>query len=870
MASKRKILETFSRQVLLDIAKNFEITGLTGKSKAEIIGALVGVRSVSAEAVLGLSSRENLKTICRDLGLDDKGREKQGLIDRLLGRSEPPPPPERTVTAVMKKPAAEDDALGNVEDYQNTGAKRKNNPPAKIAAKNMSDSQPLCDIRTAFPLIPEDSLIGLLAGLSPHEPIGSLIRSADATPAFESLADWMLRSPSTCVGTTLPGLWLARDEVIQATPLPVRIGTALARLSITVWGEVLELTPSLLLDIRGFGEGSLRSFLAAAARTSAEACCRQTPPAKPPTIDVFEPRRFPPRSGFRTSQFRRLVDWAVNEAHAMTVSDLLAACSQPHLPEDIVLLCDALRTARLSDVFPGISRGEWLESQVDDLCGVLDKRSQTIFLGRISLNHLRTLDDLGTEIGVTRERVRQLWVLAEERIREALATPRFTPIGWRAHTLRTMLGTAVPGNTHHLNQATQHVARGVSEEGQERVLDFLLWLAGPYSLNSATGWLQAGEVPSPEIIDTFSDERGRMDMERLQQHLSGSGLLPGVQAVWLDQIGRIRKVEGNWLLWAGTVSDKAARLLEIWGQPATPEEIVNAIGEGHDVRGTRSRLFEDERFMRVDMTRVGLRSWGLEEYSSIAEEIDQELDRRGGTAAIGDLIATLVTRFNLREASIRFYINAPMFVLEGDTIRRRTSADAHDPVPPVTDTAGCYLLGADALSWRVEVTTDMLRGSGRQMPAPIAAWLGVMPGCRRSLTADGGAVGVTWPETSANGPALGSIRFLVERVEGRAGDQVLLAFRRDEGTVGVTRIDPTAANAAQGLQRLSLLTGIPQSDGEGVFLHALGQALGTRGTLAAISAALRGRGESALAALVPAESESPELDAAIDALKDLF
>ena len=40
--------------------------------------------------------------------------------------------------------------------------------------------------------------------------------------------------------------------------------------------------------------------------------------------------------------------------------------------------------------------------------------------------------------------------------------------------------------------------------------------------------------------------------------------------------------------------------------------------------------------------------------------------------------------------------------------------------------------------------------------------------------------------------------------------------------------------------------------------------------LSAVSAALRGRGESALATLLPAESESPELDAAIDALKDLF
>jgi hypothetical protein len=69
---------------------------------------------------------------------------------------------------------------------------------------------------------------------------------------------------------------------------------------------------------------------------------------------------------------------------------------------------------------------------------------------------------------------------------------------------------------------------------------------------------------------------------------------------------------------------------------------------------------------------------------------------------------------------------------------------------------------------------------------------------------------------------------------------------------------------------LSLLTGIPLGEGEGDFLHNLGFALGTRGTLASVRAALKVRGESVLAAMVPSESASPELEAAIDALKDLF
>lgn len=734
----------------------------------------------------------------------------------------------------------------------------------------MSERQPPFPVRGAFPLIPEESLVGVLEGISPHGPIDLLLESADGKHVFENLADLLLRHPSMCIGTMLPGLWLVRDEGFEAAVLPTRVVTALRRLSITVWGEVLELTPSFLFDIRGFGEGSLRQFLAVAARAAATACSHQVPPTRMPTVDLFEPRCASPRERFKTSVFRRLVEWAASERGAQTVAEFIAACSHPNPPEDIRLLCEALCSTRLSDIFPGILREETLETLIEDLCGVLDNRSQTIFLSRISLDQLRTLEDLAVEHGVTRERVRQLSVRAEEKIREALETPRFAPIVWRAHTLRTMLGTAVPGDTQHFKEATQHVARGVTEAGRERVLDILLWLAGPYSWHSATGWLQAADIPESNIIATFSDEQGRVDMRCLQEHLTASGLLPKIQPYWRDQIGNIKYVEGNWLLWIGSVTDKAARLLEIWGQPATPEAIINAIGEGHDLRATRSRLFEDGRFMRVDMTRVALRTWGLEEYSTIAEGIDQELELRGGAADLDDLVVTLVARFGLREGSIRFYVNAPMFVLEGNTIRQRTSADSYDPIPPVTAIPGCYLIETDALSWRVEVTTDTLRGSGRQLPAAIAAWLGVGPGGRRSLTAGGGVVGVTWPMTSAMGSSLGSIRSLVESVKGQVGDQVLLRFGRAAGTVGATRIDPAAVSSTHGLERLAMLTGVPCDEEEGGFLHNLGLALGTRGTSAAISAALRARGESELAVLIPAEAESPELDAAIDALKDLF
>lgn len=237
---------------------------------------------------------------------------------------------------------------------------------------------------------------------------------------------------------------------------------------------------------------------------------------------------------------------------------------------------------------------------------------------------------------------------------------------------------------------------------------------------------------------------------------------------------------------------------------------------------------------------------------------------------MGQLISTLTERFNMKESSVKFYVTAPRFVLDGGILRLRTSADPRPPVRPITESPACYLLGPDTLSWRMDVTADTLRGSGRPLPAAIAGWLGVVPGGKCVLKAAGGTVRISWLETSTAGPALGSVRFLAETIAAKVGDQVLLYFRRDESTLSMSRVDYRAVDAASGFDRIALLTGIPNNDGEGSFLHALGQAIGCRGTRAAIGAELRKRGESELAALVPAEAVSPDLDAAIDAMKDLF
>ncbi len=102
MPTKRRILEELTRERLLEFARLADLPGLTNKNKAEIVEALAAAKRARLRDFLPQLTRDELKHLCVSNGLDDGGREKQVLIDRLLGReadaaadaeeASPPPP----------------------------------------------------------------------------------------------------------------------------------------------------------------------------------------------------------------------------------------------------------------------------------------------------------------------------------------------------------------------------------------------------------------------------------------------------------------------------------------------------------------------------------------------------------------------------------------------------------------------------------------------------------------------------------------------------------------------------------------------------------------------------------------------------------
>jgi type I restriction enzyme M protein len=86
MPRKRDVLENLKRDELIAAADRFDVPVRDRRVRDDLIEALAASRKAGLPGILEDLSRNRLKEICRALGLDDYGREKAPLIDRLAGQ----------------------------------------------------------------------------------------------------------------------------------------------------------------------------------------------------------------------------------------------------------------------------------------------------------------------------------------------------------------------------------------------------------------------------------------------------------------------------------------------------------------------------------------------------------------------------------------------------------------------------------------------------------------------------------------------------------------------------------------------------------------------------------------------------------------
>ena len=145
---RRSALEVLSRDSLAKITAQHELNVEDRRAVASHIDAIVRARSLDFGEVLRSLKRDELKAMCEALGLDDSGREKDLLVQRILGGEQPRDDGGKgdtggfSLTPPEPKPRRQRENGGGaggrnggngeaVGDYRHD-ATRKNNPPAGL------------------------------------------------------------------------------------------------------------------------------------------------------------------------------------------------------------------------------------------------------------------------------------------------------------------------------------------------------------------------------------------------------------------------------------------------------------------------------------------------------------------------------------------------------------------------------------------------------------------------------------------------------------------------------------------------------------------------------------------------------------------
>lgn len=662
----------------------------------------------------------------------------------------------------------------------------------------------------------------------------------------------LLADQSLPIGDVFRGLRFLGDEPIEPELLDSRSMTTVRRLRCSTWSDLAALSVRQILAAPSAGQLTVRRILAVAEARNSEPALRSVEAASGQALGLDK----------AAPALAMIVEWAVDTRGARTLEEILdLSPSLGWIPGEV---------REPFNYLAGMGVGELADPErlvpspglPEAFLRSIGERSDVLVRRRICRDRRPKLRELGDELGVTRERVRQLEAGALTQASKLIATDEFRHLRWRAAELAHVVGPAIPSGDAILAAALARASRGLEDPPTCTAGDLLLWLAGPYE-SDPSGWLVRSDFSLKQARAEFFDQLGDqwlLSRSAAADLIATSGLKPALLDPFLEASGVWRPISDDWWVkWDGAVGAKAEIVLLLTMHAMTPEQINAAIGEGHSTTSVRNALAADPRFVRLNKAGTyGLAAWGLEEYSGIAQEIFERIDRNGGSASIEDLVAELVEQFGVSENSVRMYVSSPAFVATDGLVRRRQADEAYRPDDRIDRVRGAYLRSDGAVIVQVPIDRDVLRGSGRQLPEPVAAALGLHPGGRQEFrSAKGRRVVLTWPDTSVMGPSLGSVRSIAADLSLELGDRMLLAFDGQAGSVVGAQVREDS---------IPSLTGLFVEPGREI--EQVASAI--RVSPMDLRAALQARGDAEVLALLPSAEVPDDLRDAIDEFGDLL
>ncbi len=154
--------------------------------------------------------------------------------------------------------------------------------------------------------------------------------------------------------------------------------------------------------------------------------------------------------------------WAAAEQGARILEDLLTlAPDVQDLPADVARSWDRIRQLDLRPTAAATLPDGDLPQLARDLLDELEERRRLILTSRTFAPIRRTYDSLAAELGVARERVRQLETSALQQLARAAAHDQYRPLRWRAASAPRPESThtaALPGTPPWMSQMLSWLA----------------------------------------------------------------------------------------------------------------------------------------------------------------------------------------------------------------------------------------------------------------------------------------------------------------------------------------------------------------------------------------------------------------------------
>ena len=421
------------------------------------------------------------------------------------------------------------------------------------------------------------------------------------------------------------------------------------------------------------------------------------------------------------------------------------------------------------------------------LLASMSSRQKLILEQRLFVSSPHTLQELADQIGVTRERVRQI----ERQVLRTVEDTVGSEISLIATLLIDQLGPVIAAaeferlitdvfNDSSLMKPTVNLVR--------RMLKSRL----NYSCVDDCCFNEAATDVVATLRDTareVADDVGLIDEEALRNHLP-DGEWNGYISQLIERC-KFHRVGGRLALRNTTKARVKAALLKI-GWPATREEI--AAISGLDPARASSHLSAIPSVVRMDKIHWGLAEWTEDIYEGIPAEIIQRINEDGGATPLKRLFDELPRLFGVSEASVRAYVSTPQFTLsDGYVSLADESSIILRDLDDVVD-------GRDASGnpyWTFLVENRYFDGySLVGLPPEFARELGCEPNDKIyalvTYPKGCGALSVIWRLASPVGASLGHLADPLQRLGVSGGDRVCLVIK-GPGVVDLRRESTTAS-----------------------------------------------------------------------------